>query len=594
MLRSRFLWKLYAGYSALILLSVVIVGGMITRRMEQDALAEIRQSLEARAVLLRGLARQHIEGSADSTFQKRVRALGREIGTRLTVIRADGRVVADSQENPSGMDNHADRPEILAARSDGLGTATRFSNTLGMRMMYLSLSVRSEDRLVGYVRVSLPLSAIDRRLNDLRAATTVGAGLSAVAALILGFFLAQHFVRPLTSMTAVAESMASGDYDQRLPTTRNDEIGKLAQALNRMAESCRDRMETISVDRNRLSVILSGMTEGVVAVGRNERIAHMNETAGRLLGASPEEGVDKPIWEVTRVREVSEILGAALRDEADRQRTVRLVTPSRDQIIEMHASPLHDGQRDLVGAVVVLRDVSDLHRLEMVRRDFGANASHELKTPITAIRGLIETLIDDKEMESPRRERFLGKIRDQSMRLSSIVTDLLTLSRLESEGGELKRAPFDLRDAVLASTRALASTSEERGIMVEAEVPDGPIEVVGDEEALCQVVGNLLDNALKYTARGGAVWARVRRQGTDAVIEVEDTGIGIEPGDRDRIFERFYRVDKARSRELGGTGLGLSIVKHVATAHGGRVTVDSVPGTGSTFRVFLPLVLIST
>jgi two-component system phosphate regulon sensor histidine kinase PhoR len=321
---------------------------------------------------------------------------------------------------------------------------------------------------------------------------------------------------------------------------------------------------------------------------------HLNEAAGKLLGASPKMSMDKPIWQVTRVWEVSEILGDALRDETDIQRNLQVVTQTKEQLIEMHASSLHDGQGNLVGAVVVLHDVTELHRLEMIRREFVANASHELKTPITAIRGLVETLIDDKELASLKRERFLGKIKDQSMRLSSIVTDLLTLSRLESERSKLEGVPFDLREIVVVSVKPFVSIGEERGIEVETEVPDTPIEIMGDEEALCQVVSNLLDNALKYTPKGGSVWVSLERKGDNGVIEVKDAGIGIEPKNQDRIFERFYRVDKARSRKLGGTGLGLSIVKHIAIAHGGYVTVDSISGMGSTFRVFLPLPPIDT
>lgn len=589
MLRSRFFWKLYAGYSALILISSVIVGVLISRDVEHDALEEIRRSLEARAIILKEPATRYLTGPFDSSFQERIRALGAAINTRFTVVKADGVVVADSDEDPVGMDNHADRPEVLAARSHGVGTATRYSNTLGMRMMYLALSVQGQDQATGYVRTALPLSAVDRRLNHLRAAITLGAGLSAMVALLLGLFLTRHFVKPLTLMTAVAESMARGDYDKRPATTRKDEIGDLAQALNRIAESSRERTQTISADRNKLSTILAGMAEGVVAVGRDERVVHLNEAAGKLLGVTPEESLDKPIGQVTRVHEVSEILGDALRDDVETQRNLQIATASGDQFVEMHASPLHDGEGNRAGAVAVLHDLTELHRLDMVRREFAANASHELKTPITAIRGLVETLIDDKDLPPSTRERFLAKIRDQSMRLSSLVTDLLTLSGLESEGSEPERVPLDLRETVRRTVINFVPIGEQQGITVETQLPDAPMETMADEDAIGQVVSNLLDNALKYTAPGGRVSARLFRDANEAVIEVQDTGIGIEPKDRDRIFERFYRVDKARSKELGGTGLGLSIVKHIALAHGGRVAVESVPGTGSTFRVSLPL-----
>ncbi|MBN1517422.1 HAMP domain-containing protein [Candidatus Sumerlaeota bacterium] len=589
MLRSGFFWKLYAGYSALILISCAIVGIMISQRVGNDVLAEIRQSLKAQAILLEEATIQGFAQADDAAWQVRIRALGAKIDARFTIIRADGVVIADSNENPAEMDNHADRSELHEAQAKGLGTAIRFSNTLRMNMMYLALPVQNEGRLLGYIRTALPLSAIDQRLNHIRSAVVLGAGLSALLALLLGLLVTRHFVQPLASMTTVAESMSCGDYDKRLPVSRKDEIGELARAFNRMAESCRERTDTIVADRNKLSAILSGMTEGVVAVNQDERVVHLNQAAAALLGATPKECLNEPIWQVTRMREVSEILGDTLRDKTDAQRSLRIATSSSDRLIEMHASPLHDGQGKVVGAVAVLHDVSELHRLETVRREFVANASHELKTPITAIRGLVETLIDDKELEPEQRDRFLEKIKDQSLRLSSIVTDLLTLSRLESDGNQSAKATFDLRDVVIASVKDFMLISEERGIALETQLPDVPLETMGDEEALCQVVSNLLDNALKYTPENGRVWARLERRDDYGVIEVQDTGIGIEPKDRNRIFERFYRVDKARSRELGGTGLGLSIVKHIALSHGGHVTVDSDPGMGSVFRVFIPL-----
>lgn len=572
----------------LILLTAATVGGLITRRVERDAMDEFRQSLRAQAVLLRAVAVDHMQDPADASFHAEIKELGRDVATRMTVIRADGVVLADTDEDPAQMDNHATRPEILSVRSHGVGTAVRFSDTIGTEMMYLALPVRRDGRLLGYARTALSLSAIEQRLDYLRRAELAGVGLAVTVALVLGFVLARRRIKPLVAMTRVAECMADGDYKQRVSTASKGEIGKLARALNRMSESCGVRMDIINNDRNKLAAILAGMVEGVVAVDKNERVMHINAAAARVLGASPDNSLNKPVWEVTRVGEVCEIISATLRGEAITRRDMRLLTNGDDQVIEMDASPLHDGKGALVGAVVVLHDVSELHRLETVRRDFVANASHELKTPITAIRGMVETMIDDEEMLPQRHERFLKKIRNQSLRLSSIVTDLLTLSRLESGSGVVEGVDLDLRDVVTASIEALAQTAEEKSVRVESNLPDEPMEVRGDEEELCLVVNNLLDNALKYTPAGGRVTVTVRRQGEDTVVEVKDTGIGIEPADQKRIFERFYRVDKARSRELGGTGLGLSIVKHIVLTHGGRVAVQSIPGKGSTFQVVLP------
>jgi two-component system phosphate regulon sensor histidine kinase PhoR len=255
----------------------------------------------------------------------------------------------------------------------------------------------------------------------------------------------------------------------------------------------------------------------------------------------------------------------------------------------MRSSPLLDGDGSVTGSVVVLHDISELLRLETVRKDFVANVSHELKTPIAAIRALVETLLDDAETELSLRIRFLGKIRAQSFRLSSIVTDLLALSRLESGGGPGEFAILDLRDSVLGAVKAFQLAGEESGLQIESLIPDSPVRILGDEEALGQMMRNLLDNAVKYTPEGGEIWVQLREEDNMAVVEVRDTGIGIDAAEQERIFERFYRVDKARSRELGGTGLGLSIVKHIARTHKGEITVASSLKKGSSFVVCLPL-----
>jgi len=258
-------------------------------------------------------------------------------------------------------------------------------------------------------------------------------------------------------------------------------------------------------------------------------------------------------------------------------------------VVQLMGSPLKNADGERVGAVVVLHDVSDLRQLEGVRRDFVANISHELKTPLAAIRGLVETLIDDADMDPETHQRFIEKIHDQSMRLSSLVSDLLTLSRLESDQGGIQFEGVDVREAVAESYRAQVHVAESKKVEMAARVADSPVLVEGDGEALRELVDNLLSNAIKFTPAGGRVDLRLGVEGPNAVLTVEDTGIGIAPEDQGRIFERFYRVDKARSRQLGGTGLGLSIVKHVALAHGGNVSLKSAPGRGSTFRVQIPL-----
>ena len=588
MLRSRILWKLFSGYVVLIFLSTILVGVLVSRQVEEETRVEIEQSLDVRATLLRAVALESF--SSGTKIQKRIRTLGLNTNTRFTIIKPDGLVLADSEEDPATMDNHANRPEILAARSHGHGITTRFSNTVDKKMMYYALPIRKENLLLGYVRASLPLSVIEDRLSHVRNIILFSMAMSILVALILGFIVARGFAKPLTAMTAIAESMSGGNYNQRVSIERKDEIGSLAKALNKMAWSSHERLETIALDNNKLLAILSGMVEGVVAVDKSEIIIHLNEAAARILGISPKEDVNRRIWEATHSQELCQVFSVALNEETEIRRKLKIVTNSTDQIVEVHASPFRDAGGELVGAVAILYDVSELERLETIRRDFVANVSHELKTPITAIRGLVETLIDDEEISPDNHYKFLTKTMNQTLRLSTIVSDLLALSRLESVGLDLIRVSLDLREVVTASMQVLLPVSESKNILIESQIPEEPVEVLGDREALFQSVNNLLDNAIKYNSEKGVVTLHLHIEGKDAVINVQDTGIGIEPLEQHRIFERFYRVDKARSRQLGGTGLGLSIVKHTALAHGGQLSVESIPGTGSTFQISIPLI----
>jgi two-component system phosphate regulon sensor histidine kinase PhoR len=588
-LRSSFFWKLYAGFIVLIVLTTGILTLTVTPSIEQESLVQIEESLWSKAMFLRSLAAERPLSFPDPGLQERVRDLGRQLGTRLTVIHADGQVVADSAEDPGVMDNHRTRPEVVAAESQGRGLATRYSETVHREMMYLALPISTGGETVGFVRAALPLTAVDARIREFRRTVLLGAFLAAVCGMVLGFFFTRHTTKPLLQMKVQAEAISRDHFAPPVPADRHDEIGALANSFNTMAEQLRDRMTRMQRDRRQLLAILSGMKEGVIAIDQEERIVHMNEVAGRLLRVHPEESQGRPLWEVTRIAAVNEILARVLEEGTEVTSEIRRTEPSREQNFQISASPLQEGQAAPSGAVAVLHDVTQLRHLERVRRDFVANVSHELKTPVTAIRGMVETLQEDDTTGSDLRHRYLEKIRRQANRLSSIVADLLTLSRFESTDLTLGRERLDLRRLLTDVHNSHLGEAENKNIEFKLDGPDRPVRVLGDEQALRQAMDNLLDNAIKYTPEGGRVLVRLRTTPTDACMEVEDTGIGISPGDRDRIFERFYRVDKARSRDLGGTGLGLSIVKHIATVHGGDVSVESTPGKGSTFRIRLPL-----
>ncbi|MGQ4810202.1 Alkaline phosphatase synthesis sensor protein PhoR [Candidatus Entotheonellaceae bacterium PAL068K] len=589
MYRSRLLWKLYAGYVGLLVLLTAIVGLVVPQRLERDALQETRSALEAKAVLLRGIVAPALESSGEADLQPRLRRLGSAIGTRLTVIRRDGTVVADSEEDAFRMDNHADRPEIQAARAHGIGEATRWSQTLGAQVMYLAFPVRQHDELSGYVRTAVPLTAVVARLAYLRTMIAVGAGGAAVVGFGLSFVLVQRVMRPLTSLTAMAESIAAGPYDQVVRTRAPGEIATLARAFNRMAYHLRERMTTITREHSQLLAILGSMVEGVVAVNHEERVIHMNEAAGTILHVVPQESLGRRLWEVTRVRAVVDTVASTLREAHETSSEARMVVESRDQVVNIHASPWWNDTGETAGAVVVLHDVTELRHLENVRRDFVANVSHELKTPITTIQGFVETLQDGALDDRDQAKHFLAIIARHVERLKAIIEDLLSLSRLEQgpEAAELSRTETKLADVLQAAIQVCMPTAAPREVTIISSC-EATLRVRISAPLLEQALVNLLDNAIHCSKPGRRVWLEATQGGSEVAICVRDQGTGIPQEHVPRLFERFYRVDTWRSRDHGGTGLGLAIVKHIAQAHGGRVSVESTVGLGSTFTLHLP------
>ncbi|NNE43286.1 MAG: HAMP domain-containing protein, partial [Gemmatimonadetes bacterium] len=511
-----------------------------------------------------------------------------ETGVRYTLIAADGTVLVDSEQNPEVMDNHAERPEVVAARAGGRGLATRFSETLGRRFMYLARTTPEGP----FVRASLSVDGIAEQLSRLRRTVLFGAAVAAAVALLVGLPFGQRFAAPFVKMSQTARSISAGNYEGRLEIDRQDEIGAFAHSFNVMAGTLQDRIERLTAERNRILTVLGSMVEGVVAVDAGGTVILMNAFAGAILDVDPDEVHGRRLGAITRRLEIEEVLRDTLASGVERTREMRLSTPGADRILEIRAAPILSSGGEPggapAGAVVVLHDVTELRHLEEVRRDFVANVSHELKTPLTVVRGIVETMVDDPAMEAATRERFLAKVKGQAERLSSIVTDLLTLARIESGAEAAPPERLDLRDPTRESVRALAPSAETRSVDLVHEPHGEPLPMDGDHAALRLAIDNLLDNAVKYTPAGGQVTVRTFSDDRWVTVEVEDTGIGIGDEHRERIFERFYRVDKARSRDLGGTGLGLSIVRNVVASHHGQLDYESTPGQGSRFRARFP------
>jgi two-component system phosphate regulon sensor histidine kinase PhoR len=407
-----------------------------------------------------------------------------------------------------------------------------------------------------------------------------------IAALLVGVVVARRITAPIAEMTEVAEAMRGGNYERRVAARSKNEIGVLGDTLNRLGREVTRQIAALSQERAQLQAIVAGMVEGVLAVDEEDRLLFCNRAAAELLGSAAQDAVGRRLREVARLADLPKLLAQARRGGPGHQEIV-LHHAGAERVLDVHVTRFDGGQTR--GLVIVLHDITDLRRLERIRRDFVANVSHELKTPLTSIKGFVETLLGGAIDDQENNVRFLQKIDTHVERLTNLVRDLLSLARIESQEGPLKLRPVDCHSIVREAVARHEVAIKQHGLRCTAELDGKPTVVLGDHEAITQILDNLLDNAVKYTPQAGEIRVRLRRGDGEACIEVEDTGIGIPKSDLDRVFERFYRVDRARSRELGGTGLGLSIVKHLAQAMKGTVRVESELGKGSRFTVCLRL-----
>jgi two-component system phosphate regulon sensor histidine kinase PhoR len=437
--------------------------------------------------------------------------------------------------------------------------------------------------------LGLILLARDEPANFLLPLAVAGV-LSALAALVVAWWLSRRVTQPLEDLTQAAEKLAAGEFGHKVYTGGNDEVGRLNRAFNHMSERLAVQFAQLEEDRHQLRTILSGMVEGVVALDAEQRILFANERAAQLLEFKTHTAVGRKLWEVVRHRSLQEVVQRALAGPDPCRQELHWQGPGT-RSLTAHAARLPGAARR--GAVVVLHDTSELRRLERLRQDFVANVSHELKTPLSIIKACVETLLDGAVDDTEHRGAFLERVAEQSERLHALILDLLSLGRIESgtEAFEFQAVP--LRPVVLDCLERHHARAGARDQVLEALPPDtepNGAEVVAwaDEEAVSQILDNLVDNAVKYTPPGGRIRVRWRAEDHQVCLQVEDTGIGIPEYDLPRIFERFYRVDKARSRELGGTGLGLAIVKHLVQALRGTVSASSRLGEGTTFTVRLP------
>jgi two-component system, OmpR family, phosphate regulon sensor histidine kinase PhoR len=593
-LRRSIAAKLTLTLVGFVALAILVAGIYLSQALESFAVEALQARLVTAARLLDDEARALVTpGAAPGAVRAFTVKAAAQSESRVTLIAADGRVLGDSGIDVAGLgrlENHRDRPEVRAALAGSAGRDLRTSASINAPLLYVAVPVRDGGRITGAIRLALPLAAVTSSYAALHRVMQAGGLVALAVAFGIGIFVAGRVTRPVVEMQRIADAMSEGRFDVRAPVRSVDELGALGRALNMMTARLREKIGDLEEERAKARAILDGMVEGVIAVDGHEAIVLMNERARAMFGVGAGRGEGKPFLEVIRNAELHEVFRHSRSPAAEMPliRELRLRHPV-PRILQINAVPLRLAAGSEPGVVMVVHDLTALRRLEQVRTEFVANVSHELRTPLTAIQGYLETLLGGALEEPQHARRFLEIAFRHTERLGRLLGDLTELSNIELGKVTLRLTPVRFADVVDSVFEIIGPKAAGGRVGLIADVEPADLTVHADHDRLAQILINLVDNAVKYTPENG--WVTVRARPTDgarAEVRVRDTGVGIPAADLPRITERFYRVDKARSRELGGTGLGLAIVKHLVLAHGGDLGIESREGDGTTVRFTLP------
>jgi len=570
--------RLFLTYLLIAALCIFLTAAVSFRSIQKTYTETVEQRLH-QAI---DTAASWLSESAPGDLSAWVDTHSNDFGCRLTIIGPDGEVVADSESDPETMDNHSARPEIREALSDGRGSSIRHSATLGMDMLYVAHRWGDDGSVI---RAAMPLAQTFRQRNQLYINLAGVLILALLASALLGNRFAGTLSRPILDMAQLSQEMARGDFSKRILARGTPEVRKLAKTFNKMADSLDQTITDLANNRNQLSAILQSMDSGVVAVDDAYNVILLNPAARAFFDIHGEV-MGQYFLRLCRDTRLEDVITRTLQERTMQvQEMATIGDPHR--VLRVTGSPIiRDGS--VLGAVLLIQDITELRELEKVRKDFVANVTHELKTPLTSIKGFVETLQSGAIQDETTTRKFLSIIDIETERLYRLINDILTLSKLEGMQIGLDMQDVPLAHVVREVQDILGPAAGDKDITLDYTVEPEDISVRGIRDRLKELLLNLADNAVKYTPAGGEVHIHICEGDGDVVIAVGDTGIGIEKKHLPRLFERFYRVDRGRSREMGGTGLGLSIVKHIALSMGGSVEVESLPGEGSTFTVTLP------
>jgi two-component system phosphate regulon sensor histidine kinase PhoR len=595
---NKFRAKLTLILILLIGCSMLVAGVFMAKVLQDSHVGDLQYNMQRQLKVILATGDWNRAGSDQALmdyYSEQARKIKEMSDSRITYIREDGKVLGDSDQSPDQMDNQLSRPEVVEARSHGIGFKTLYSDSLKQNLLYAAIPVMEGQKLIGYLRMATSLEHVESAVRQLWYFLITGLFILFLIAGYVSYRIARGITRPIEKITRVAKQITDMDYKARVNTHNKDEVGQLGHAINQMADSLQLQMNRILENESRLKGVLENMVSGVLMIDREERIVLLNPSAEEILGFSSQELLGKKYNEAKQQYEFTKLIQECI-DLREHIRDEMIFYFPAERILEINLSPISQEEEEWAGVLIVLHDITAVRRLERMRSEFVANVSHELKTPIAAVKGFAETLLAGAMNDKETAKSFLQIIFDESERLNRLIGDILELSKIESKRIPLHFSPVHLHDFIGKSLNMMKTEAEKKHIELSMLVEED-IYLEADEDRLRQIFINLLSNGINYTQEGGKVKVRVEplSMNKDGDYErlriiVSDTGIGIPKKDLPRIFERFYRVDKARSRISGGTGLGLSIVKHLVELHKGTVRVESEVGMGTKFIFELPVI----
>ena len=572
-------WRITVSFILVVLVIMGILGVYLVNSTRNSQLDNLRSQLENEA---RITAEASLPGflSLDepSNLDTLAKKLGAEIETRVTIVALNGTVLGDSEEDPAAMENHANRPEIVDALATGVGESTRYSTTLGQKMMYVAVPISYQGGILGVARVSLPLTAVESLVHRVTVSIITATAVAALLVILAAWVIARITTRPIRRLTVASKRIASGELGQKITIEAKDEVGELTHAFNEMSAKTKELVEAISEDRTRLATILDNMTDAVIMTDAEGNISLANRAAEKLFNIK--EAKNKPLIEAVRDHEVIELLKLCLKTA--KTQAAQYESSASKRYLRAIAIPIAHS-----GVLLLFQDLTELRNLQTTRRELIGNISHEFRTPLAGIKAMVETLRDGAIDDKKAARDFLTRIDSEVARLTQLVAELTELSRIETGKAELKKEPVNLNQLVEEVIAQLSPQAERQKISISQDFAADLPSVLADKERVRQVIANLVHNAIKFTPAGGRITITSRALEDSVVVDIADTGIGIPKEDLARVFERFYKGDKARAGE--GAGMGLAIAKHVVEAHGGSIWVRSEEGKGSTFSFSLPL-----